>query len=167
LGHRARALAIVILIGLTGCGGSLRRAPSPAATGAATIDRVVDGDTVIVRLSGRRERVRLIGIDTPESVKPNTPVQCYGPESSQRTHALLPPGTTVRLVGDVEARDQYKRLLAYVYRADDGLFVNLVLVREGYARPYPFKPNLAHEAEITRAADDARAAGRGLWSHCQ
>ncbi|MCU1463424.1 MAG: nuclease (SNase domain protein) [Acidimicrobiales bacterium] len=173
MGRRARAVGITIItalaavIALTGCGASAPRSPTTSASGAATIDRVVDGDTVIVRLSGRRERVRLIGIDTPESVKPNTPVQCYGLESSRRTHDLLPVGTAVRLVGDIEARDRYQRLLAYVYRSGDGLFVNLVLVRDGFARPYPFRPNLAHEAEIARAADGARAAGLGLWSHCR
>ena len=165
--RRARTLGIAALVVLSACGtSSPPHPPTAAATGAATVERVVDGDTVIVRLSGRRERVRLIGIDTPETVKPNTPVQCFGPESSRRAHELLPAGTAVRLVGDVEARDRYQRLLAYVYRAADGLFVNLVLAREGYARPYPFRPNVAHEAEIARAADDARAAGRGLWSRC-
>jgi micrococcal nuclease len=130
------------------------------------VERVVDGDTLVVRVSGRRERVRLIGMDTPESVKPNTPVQCFAVAASNRTKALLPAGTPVRLVGDVEERDRYKRLLAYVYRVRDNLFVNLTLVREGYAVPYTFPPNVAHTDEFVAAARDARDAGHGLWSAC-
>jgi len=147
--------------------GSQRRAATSTATAAnASVERVVDGDTIIVRVSGRRERVRFIGIDTPESVKPNTPVQCFAIEASNRTKALLPARTPVRLVGDVEQRDRYKRLLAYVYRARDDLFVNLVLARDGYAVPYTFPPNVAHTAEFVTAAAEAREAGRGLWSAC-
>ena len=111
--------------------------------------------------------MRFIGIDTPESVKPNTPVQCFAVEASNRTKALLAAGTPVRLVGDVEPRDRYKRLLAYVYRARDNLFVNLALVRDGYALPYTFPPNVAHTTEFVAAAADARNAGRGLWSACR
>jgi micrococcal nuclease len=72
----------------------------------------------------------------------------------------------VRLVRDAEARDRYGRLLAYVYRASDGLFVNEELVRRGYARPLTIPPNVAHEHEIARLASAARRAGRGLWSRC-
>jgi micrococcal nuclease len=135
--------------------------------GNATVERVVDGDTIIVHVGGRRERVRFIGMDTPESVKPNTPVQCFAIAASNRTKQLLPAGTAVRLVGDVEQRDKYKRLLAYVYRARDNLFVNLSLVRDGYAQPYTFPPNVAHTNEFVAAAADARNAGRGLWSACR
>jgi micrococcal nuclease len=130
------------------------------------VERVVDGDTLVVRVSGRRERVRLIGIDTPESVKPNTPVQCFAVAASNRAKAMLPAGAAVRLVGDVEQRDRYKRLLAYVYRQRDNLFVNLALVREGYAVPYTFPPNVAHTDDFVAAARDARDAGLGLWSAC-
>ena len=148
-------------------GGRTSAAPSSsAAAGGATVERVVDGDTIIVHVGGRRERVRFIGMDTPESVKPNTPVQCFAIATSNRTKALLPAGTAVRLVGDVEQTDKYKRLLAYVYRARDNLFVNLSLVRDGYAQPYTFPPNVAHTNEFVAAAAEARNAGRGLWSAC-
>jgi micrococcal nuclease len=159
----------VLLAVLAGCAhATARRAAGPqAGAGSAAVERVVDGDTLIVRVNGRRERVRLVGVDTPESVKPNTPVQCFAIEASNRTKALLPAGTGVRLVGDVEQRDHYKRLLAYVYRASDNLFVNLALVREGYAVPYTFPPNVAHRAEFVAAAADARDAKRGLWSRCR
>jgi len=128
---------------------------------------VIDGDTLTVRLAGgRRERVRLLGIDTPESVKRDTPVECYAKESAARLRALLPARTPVRLVGDVEQRDRYGRLLAYVYRQPDGLFVNLDLVRGGYAQLLTYRPNVAHADELRQAAGDARRTGRGLWGFC-
>jgi len=170
--HRLRALAVVLAV-LAGCGRAGGRQASVLPIGGASraapnavVTRVVDGDTIRARISGRQERVRFIGIDTPESVKPNTPVQCFALAASARTKALLPPGTAIRLVRDAEARDRYHRLLAYVYRSRDGLFVNLALVREGFARPYTFPPNVAHEAEFVAAAAQARAQGKGLWSRC-
>jgi micrococcal nuclease len=79
---------------------------------------------------------------------------------------MLPVGTRVRLVRDVEARDRYRRLLAYVYLADTDLFFNLELVRLGYARPYPFPPNTTHKADFAAAAWDAQQSERGLWAKC-
>ncbi len=167
-----RALVFVIALACfvpAACSNTSTTSASSTArpAGTAIVERVVDGDTLIVRVSGRRQRVRLIGVDTPESVKPNTPVQCFAIEASNRTKALLPAGTAVRLVGDVEQRDKYKRLLAYVYRASDNLFVNLTLVREGYAVPYTFPPNVAHTGEFVVAAAEARDGKRGLWSACR
>jgi micrococcal nuclease len=133
----------------------------------ATAVRVVDGDTIEVKVGGRREVVRLIGIDTPETVKPNSPVECFGPEASTYAEFLLPAGTELRLERDAEARDDYDRLLAYVYRASDGLFVNLDIVAQGYASVLTFPPNVAHSAEFVAAARDAEAASRGLWSTCR
>jgi micrococcal nuclease len=178
MGRRVLSLFIAVLASVlvAACAHSTaantKAAPSTsggggAASGAATVERVVDGDTLVARISGRRERVRFIGMDTPESVKPNTPVQCFAIEASNRTKALLPAGTAIRLVGDVEQRDRYKRLLAYVYRASDNLFVNLTLVREGYAVPYTFPPNVAHTTEFVAASAEARDAKRGLWSACR
>ena len=169
MGRRALhlCLAAVAAVLVAGCSHATATKTAAQPTGTATVERVVDGDTIIVHVSGRRERVRFIGIDTPESVKPNTPVQCFAIEASNRTKTLLPAGTSVRLVGDVEQRDKYKRLLAYVYRAKDNLFVNLLLVRDGYAQPYTFPPNVAHTSEFVAAAADARQAGRGLWSACR
>ena len=147
------------------------RAPpgGPTTTAAvetnAVIDHVVDGDTVDVRIDGRTERVRLIGINTPETKDPRRPVECYGPEASALTSLLLPAGTGVRLERDVEARDDYGRLLAYVRRSD-GLFVNLELARQGAAVVLSIRPNTAFAAVIAAAADEARRAGRGLWAAC-
>jgi len=137
-----------------------------ATDGRATVVRVIDGDTIVVRLAGSEEHVRLLGIDTPETHKQDTPVECYGPEASDRLNALLPAGTVVRLVRDVEARDRYGRLLAYVYRDRDGLFVDLAMVADGYAGPLAIAPNFAHRSELDAAAADARAARRGLWPAC-
>jgi micrococcal nuclease len=129
--------------------------------------RVVDGDTLVARLAGQEEDVRLIGIDTPETVKPNAPVDCFGPEASRRTKELLPPGTPIRLERDVEGRDHYGRLLAYVYRVDDATFVNLALAEEGLARPLSIAPNTAYASRFAAATATARREGKGLWGACR
>ena len=128
--------------------------------------RAVDGDTVVVSIGGRDEDVRLIGIDTPESVARDRPVECFGPEAKARLAELLPSGTDVRLERDVEARDRYDRLLAYVIRDDDALFVNLALVEEGFAEAHAYRPNVARQGELDAAEAQARADGRGLWPAC-
>jgi micrococcal nuclease len=155
---------LLALIGACALPGRADPAPRPAGVGVVT--HPVDGDTVDVDLGGVDERVRLIGIDTPESVARDRPVECYGPEAKVRLAELLPVGTEVRLERDVEARDRYGRLLAYVFRAADDLLVNLALVQEGFAEARRFDPNVARQAELDRAEDDARAAGRGLWPVC-
>ena len=127
------------------------------------VRKVVDGDTLEV--SGG-ERVRLIGVDTPETKAPNQPVGCFGKEASTFTAMLLPPGTAVRLVGDVEQRDRYGRLLAYVYRQSDGLFVNAELLRRGYAQLLTVPPNVAHTDEFVAIARQARDGAQGLWGTC-
>ena len=113
------ALAAVAVVVATGRGRHAApvRDPPLVLPPNGTVVQVIDGDTVVARVDGRDEHVRLIGIDTPETVDPKRPVMCFGPEASAETHQLLPAGTPVRLVHDVEARDAYGRLLAYVYRA--------------------------------------------------
>lgn len=128
----------------------------------ARVDRVVDGDTVIVG----GERVRLIGIDAPESVKPDSPVECYGPEASVALTRLLPRGTPVILEYDIERRDRFDRTLAYVWLADSARLVNTVLVGQGFATVATFPPNVKHLGDLEVAEDEARAADRGLWAAC-
>jgi micrococcal nuclease len=157
-------VALLAAVGASAC--RSRHAPPSASDGRATVERVIDGDTIVVRLAGADEHVRLIGIDTPETKKPGTPVECYGPEASARLNELLPSGTVVRLERDRETRDRYGRLLAYVYRDRDGLFVQLAMLRDGFAGPLAIAPNTAHRAELDGAAATARAAGVGLWGAC-
>ena len=148
-------------------GGAARSSGGPP--GAGRVVRVVDGDTVVVALAGGPSAggpVRLIGIDTPETVAPNRPVECYGPEASARLKHLLPPGTAVRLWRDVEPRDRYGRLLAYVQRRRGALFVNGDQVTAGAAIAKAFPPNTALRADLEAAEAGARAAGRGLWGEC-
>lgn len=161
------ALALALA---TACSGS---PPAPATSSAptavvpnATVVRHVDGDTILVRRQGVEQRVRLIGIDTPETKKPNVPVECYGPEASNRLHELVPDGSAVRLERDAEELDDFGRVLAYVYRADDGTFVNQVLAVEGFADVLSIKPNTAHADEIRAAVEQARRERRGLWAAC-
>lgn len=155
--------ALVAAVGACSAGDD----PTPAApAGVGVVTHPVDGDTVDVRIDGTEERVRLIGIDTPESVAEDRPVECFGPEAKVRLAELLPVGTEVRLERDVEARDRYGRLLAYVIRRADDLHVNRALVVEGFAEARAFEPNTARQAELDAAEAEARAAGRGLWPVC-
>jgi len=139
-------------------------ADDPAGNG--TVVSVSDGDTITVRINGRTEKVRLIGVDTPETIHPTKPVGCFGPEASAFTKSILLKGDKVRLVRDVEARDYYDRLLAYVYRDFDQLFINLELVRLGFGTPLNIEPNSAFRQVFVDAAFQARNANAGLWGVC-
>jgi len=168
---RPLVVALVLVAAVAACGrpgATNGSAAGPPAPGAAVVDRVVDGDTVRVRLAGRdgTEAVRLIGIDTPETHGPGGLRECFGQEASEHASELLAPGTAVRLVRDAEARDRYGRLLAYVYREDDDLFVNLAMAEDGFAAALTIPPNVAHRDAFVDAAADAREAGRGLWGAC-
>jgi micrococcal nuclease len=162
--RRAVSLLALALVACSSGDGSAATPHPPA--GHAVIVRPVDGDTVVVEVDGREEPVRLIGIDTPESVAPDRPVECFGPEAKARTAELLPAGTVVRLERDVEARDRYDRLLVYIIREEDDVLVNLLLVEEGFAEAISYAPNLAREGELDQAEAEARAAGKGLWPTC-
>ena len=168
----ALVLGLTAVLGLGACSRARLALPPPPTGPVAqglpdgvdvAVERIVDGDTIVV--SGGIH-VRLIGVDTPETVDPRRPVACFGKEASGFISSLLPRGTAVRLVGDVEQEDRYGRVLAYVYRRDDGLFVNAELVRQGYANVLTVPPNLAHTDEFEAAARDARVASLGLWSAC-
>ncbi len=169
----APAVCGLLILALFGCSGSsasqLGNSPeSTAATVgiAATVTEVIDGDTVVVEVAGRSERVRLIGIDTPEATGGFLPAECYGDEATAFTSALLPIGTDVRLTRDIEGRDRYERLLAYVHRSGDGLFVNLEIAAQGYAEALIIEPNTIHADDFYTAAAHARDQGMGLWSAC-
>ena len=146
----------------------------PAGYEEAQVERVVDGDTIVVEVTGRAEgpgageaevgqeyRLRLIGIDTPESVKPDSPVECFGEEASSAAKALL-EGQDVKLVKDVEEADQYDRLLRYVYL--EGEMANARLVANGYAAAYTYPPNVRHTDLLVQLEREAREGDRGLWS---
>jgi micrococcal nuclease len=134
------------------------------ATTSAYVVRAVDGDTIEVRFDGRLEDVRYIGVDTPETVKPDTPVQCFGPRASSFDHHLV-EHRRVRLVFGVERRDIYDRLLAYVYIGHR--FVNAELVHRGLARTLAIPPNTLHKALFDRLEMEAASVGRGLWGACE
>lgn len=171
-----RALVLLIVaVAAAGCSRSNADAPGravlsqttgSAAAGNAVVTKETDGDTLHVMINGVDESVRFIGIDTPETHGRNGLVECFGKEAAEHTASLLPVGTAVRIVRDAEARDRYGRLLAYIYRAKDNLFVNLALARDGYADVLTFPPNVAHADEFVAAVREARDANRGLWGKC-
>lgn len=138
--------------------------PPPDVEGPFPVVRVVDGDTLIVARPDRETRVRLIGIDTPESVAPDRPVECFGPEASARTTELL-AGQTVTLRGDPtqDSVDQYGRELDYVW-LPDGRLLNHVLVAEGYAVEHTYAAPYAYQQHLRDAQQQAQDAGAGLWS---
>ena len=167
---------VVLLVVMRPWEGKLEEGPSSAT---AVVTRVIDGDTIEARIGGRDEDVRLIGVDTPETVKPDTPVQCFGERASHFTKRRL-TGRRVRLVFGVERRDVYGRLLAYVYlayptsstpqggksRIRRGRLFNAVLARRGLARPLTIPPNDRFAPRFERLAVAAARAGRGLWGAC-
>jgi micrococcal nuclease len=176
-------LALVLLAGCQGgdvddgAGGRPGGAPAGLATSgaeraewpdpprdavSAKVQRVSDGDTFVASVRGRRERVRVIGVDTPESVAPNRPDEPYGEEASDFAKRYL-DGATVRLAGDAEPRDRYDRMLAYVWLAD-GTFWNALLAAEGYAQQLTIPPNVTYAGLFRRLVAEARREDRGLWA---
>jgi len=175
-GRRGPSLAAVIVLALAvasllgadcsgGRGGGPEGERELGRTAEAEVGRVVDGDTieVEVEVGGETEDVRYIGIDTPESVDPDEPVECFG-KAASRANARLVEGETVRLVFDAERRDDYGRLLAYVYVGET--FVNAELVERGYARTLEIEPNTAKAEPLSDLETEAGRAGRGLWGAC-
>lgn len=174
---------LLLLAGFAACASSqvdLRhQAPAtlpdePGGYEEATVARVVDGDTIRVVISARVDgpgageapigeelSVRLIGIDTPESVRPGTPIECFGREASSAAKALL-EGQEVVLVKDVEETDRYDRLLRYVYIGEE--MANARLVANGYAFAYTYPPNVRHSELFVQLEREARENDRGLWS---
>jgi micrococcal nuclease len=151
--------ALLVLAAVAGAGGfGVLVGGRPAGDGsrAATVTRVVDGDTVVLSGIGKS---RLIGIDTPEVYGG---VECYGPEASAYTKHVL-SGRRVRYRIGAEPRDRYGRALVYLW-LDDGRFFNEMLASGGYARTLTIAPNTRYADRFRSRADQARDAGRGLWS---
>jgi micrococcal nuclease len=138
------------------------------------VSQVVDGDTIKTIIDGHSITIRLLGINTPETVKPNWPVECYGPEASEEVKSLLTgKSVSLSLNPDYERIDKYGRLLAYVRLGDasaiDNEFVNEYLVKEGYAREYTFNDKNPYQYQKQFKDDEAtaKAAGKGLWGKCK
>jgi micrococcal nuclease len=141
-----------------------RGAPEASQRLTGRVVRAVDGDTLEVALdNGATETVRLIGVDTPETVKPDTPVQCFGPRASAFEHRSV-EGRRVRLLVGVEPRDVYGRLLAYVWIG--GRFLEDVLLRRGLARTLTFHPNDRFAHRFEELERKAAKRGKGLWNAC-
>jgi micrococcal nuclease len=137
--------------------------PSVSAAETATVTRIVDGDTLVVSIAGRQEKVRLIGVDTPETVHPNKPVEYFGKEASAFTRKMV-DGQMVRLEEDGQSanRDHYGRLLRYVW-LPDGRLLNTEIIAQGYGFAYVKYPFDRME-EFRRLEREAREKGRGLWA---
>ena len=160
------ALHILVAIGLS----LLASCSSGSTTENKVLVRiltVIDGDTVDIEIDGQTERVRLIGVNTPETKHPTKPIECFGPEASAYMTQLLPKGTEVRIERDEEARDRYGRMLLYLYRDSDNLFINLDLISRGYGTPMSIEPNTFHRNDFVHAAALAEASNVGLWKACR
>jgi len=157
---------ILIVVGLIACVSLLHRVgsgePEGGESGWARVVRVVDGDTVILAGLGSS---RIVGVDTPETVKPDTPVQCFGPRASAFSKHVLGAAGRVRYRVAVEPVDAYGRRLVYLW-LPDGRFFNALLVRRGLARTLPFPPNTRYAPLFQRLAERAARRGRGLWGRC-
>lgn len=146
--------------------------PAPADAQQVTVERVVDGDTLLV--SGEQggvlpaageHRVRLLLVDTPEVDGPDAEQECQGPEASGFTAELVPEGSTLLLAGDDEALDEFGRLLAYAW-TPDGVFVNEAVVANGFAYAVVIPPNDEHVGVVSDAEQRARDARLGVWGSC-
>ena len=128
-----------------------------------SVVKVVDGDTISVNINGITETIRLIGINTPETVDPRKPVECFGIEASNKAKELL-TGKKVILESDPTEgeRDKYQRLLRYVWM-EDGTFFNKKMISDGYAYEYTYDTPYKYQAEFKQAETEARLAKRGLW----
>lgn len=145
--------------GQTGLG----RSSASGGEETATVAQVTSGDTILI--TGGRA-IRLIGVEAPAVAAEGKPAECFGPEALARLSELLPPGTPVRLAYDASRLDPTGQTVAYVYRAKDGLFVNLSLLQGGFVRESISPPNLARVADLAIAGVDAESGRKGLWGTC-
>jgi micrococcal nuclease len=163
-------LGLPLALALVACGpidGTTTAAPRSLEPGGridATVIRVVDGDTVHAQIDGVDTTIRLIGVDTPETVAPGQPIECYGPQASRFTTAQL-DGQDVELEFDQDLIDPYERTLAYVWL--DGKLFNETLVARGFAEAKDYPPNTKYQERLDAAETRASADGRGLWGACE
>jgi micrococcal nuclease len=157
---------MVVLAWWAGWIGQAGQAAQRDQPGLYSINHFIDGDTIAINMNGHVESVRFIGIDTPETHKPNTPVQCYGPVAAAFTKSTIGKNH-VRLVSDSLStdRDRYDRLLRYVY-LPDGTDLNELLVQTGHAFYYPYFP-FSKASQFAADEQTAMAGRKGLWSSCQ
>lgn len=157
------SIAIVVFLSVFIATCATAELPEPIT---ATVLHAVDGDTIKISIDGREDTVRLIGVDTPETVHPNKPVEFFGREASAFTHRMA-DGKTVRLEFDqasaaTKHRDRYGRLLAYVF-LPDGTLLNSEIIRQGYGHAYTKYP-FSRKQEFVAIEREARAERRGLWA---
>lgn len=159
------AVAVALCTAACSSGAATDTAPG-TLHGPYPVTRVVDGDTVRVDRDGEEIVVRLIGLDTPETVAPDRPVECFGPEASARTKDLVEGGEVWLEYDEVSGlTDKYDRTLAFVW-LDNDTMLNEVLVAEGFAEEVTYTDGYAHQADLRAAESRAREAGAGLWSAC-
>jgi micrococcal nuclease len=130
---------------------------------AISVKHIIDGDTIVVEYEGRTEKIRLIGINTPEIHHPTKGIEPYGYEAKRFVEGLLKPGDSVKLEFDIQLRDKYGRLLAYVY-LPDGRFLNALLVENGYAQVMTIPPNVKYQELFLKLQREARENNLGLWA---
>lgn len=162
---RPALASLAMLAAIAGCS----PAPGQIASGSPerpVVAEVIDGDTILVDFGPSAEPVRLLGVDTPETLDPNRPVQCYGAQATAFVEELIPPGTPLRVERDEQARDHFGRLLLYVFRADDDTFINAALIAQGYADISVFEPNTAYATTLGELHTSALTRGVGLWGVC-
>jgi micrococcal nuclease len=166
-----------ILLPLIGCGGEDETPPKDENSEYATVERITDGDTFSVIFNGRKEKIRLIGIDTPESRRNDRSkkqgkeerldqeeIVAMGKEAKAFIARQIKKGDRVKLEFDVQERDKYGRFLCYVYLAD-GRMLNEIMIGEGYAYPLTIAPNVKYESTFREAFVSARENSRGLWKN--
>lgn len=140
--------------------------PTSAVLGVhsdATVVKVVDGDTIDILKNNNKERIRLLGINTPETVDPRKSVQCFGEQASNKAKELL-ENKSIKMESDPTQgdKDKYGRLLRYIY-LENGTFVNLVLIQEGFAYEYTYDTPYKFQKEFKAAQKNAEAQKKGLW----
>ena len=153
-------LAMLVIIFSLGIYSNVSNDFQPNLENTYLVTRIVDGDTIEINYNSTTEKVRMIGIDTPETVKPNTEVQPYGKEASAFTKSML-LNKYVSLEFDEQERDKYNRLLAYVY-IDDVMY-NKTLLEKGLAHVATFPPNIKYVEDFIQIEAQAKSDKIGLW----